>query len=114
MKISISYPPIETDKGIPLLSQNRQFQYFNNPTYIYPVIPAYAATMLKESGFTVSWLDGIAQNWSYSEYLSKLEEYSPDLLMIEASATNDNKGFLHLRLHLRESLNTRPPAASTD
>ena len=44
MKVMIAYPPIPTDKGVPLLSQNRQFQYFNNPTFIYPVIPAWAAT----------------------------------------------------------------------
>ena len=50
MKIAIAYPPIENNKGIPLLSQNRQFQYFNNPTFIYPVVPAYAATMLKLDG----------------------------------------------------------------
>ena len=61
MKIAISYPPIVTDKGIPLLSQNRQFQYFNNPTFIYPVVPAYAATMLMENGYDVEWLDGIAK-----------------------------------------------------
>ena len=46
LKISISYPPLESDKGIPLLSQNRQFQWFSEPTYIYPMVPAYAATLL--------------------------------------------------------------------
>ena len=51
LKISISYPPLESDKGIPLLSQNRQFQWFSEPTYIYPMVPAYAATLLKENGF---------------------------------------------------------------
>ena len=45
MKVMIAYPPIKTDKGVPLLSQNRQFQYFNNPTFIYPVVPATAATV---------------------------------------------------------------------
>src|SRR3989344_9633359 len=84
MKIAISYPPINTDKGIPLLSQNRQFQYFNNPTYIYPVVPAYAATLLKISGYDVYWLDEIAQRWSLQKYLEKLEESGADLLAIES------------------------------
>ena len=47
LKIAISYPPLESKKGTPLLSQNRQFQWFSDPTYIYPMIPATAATLLK-------------------------------------------------------------------
>jgi len=50
LKIAISYPPLESNKGIPLLSQNRQFQWFKAPTYIYPMVPAYAASLLKENG----------------------------------------------------------------
>ena len=84
MKIAISYPPIKSGKGIPLLSQNRQFQYFNNPTYIYPVVPAYAATMLKQEGYGVSWLDGIARSWDYQTYLEKLESSRAHVLVIES------------------------------
>jgi len=84
MKIAISYPPIISSKGIPLLSQNRQFQYFNNPTFIYPMIPAYAATMLKENGYTVKWLDGIAERWSYGIFIEKLAQTKSDLLVIES------------------------------
>jgi len=84
MKIGISYPPIDTNKGVPLLSQNRQFQYFNNPTFIYPVVPAYAATLLKKNGYEVAWLDGIAEQWSYQKFLGKLEEKKVDLVAIEA------------------------------
>lgn len=46
-KIYIGYPPFESDRGVALLSQNRQFQWFKSPTYIYPVVPATAATMIK-------------------------------------------------------------------
>ena len=48
MKVMIAYPPIPSDKGVPLISQNRQFQWFNSPTFIYPVVPAYAATLRQE------------------------------------------------------------------
>jgi len=83
MKIAISYPPLGFQKGVPLLSQNRQFQYFHNPTYIYPVVPAYAATMLKNAGYHVVWLDGIAEGWTYQKWLSEVKEEKPDLIMIE-------------------------------
>jgi hypothetical protein len=57
MKISISYPPLESEKGVPLLSQNRQFQWFSSPTYIYPVVPSYAASLLQARGHAVFWDD---------------------------------------------------------
>jgi len=86
MKVSISYPPIETPKGVPLLSQNRQFQYFNEPTYIYPMIPAYAATLLKHNGYEVGWDDGIAERMNFAEYLERLDHEKPDLIAIETKA----------------------------
>jgi radical SAM superfamily enzyme YgiQ (UPF0313 family) len=83
MKISISYPPIHSEKGVPLLSQNRQFQYFQSPTYIYPVVPAYAATMLGNAGYDVVWDDGIAEEKTYNQWLNDLERKNPDVVMIE-------------------------------
>lgn len=83
MKISISYPPLESHKGIPLLAQNRQFQWFNNPTYIYPMIPAYAATMLKQNGFEVVWDDAIAEELSYNQWLDRVKNKKPDVIAIE-------------------------------
>ena len=63
--IVVGYPPIESKKGVALLSQNRQFQYFNAPTYIYPMVPAYAATNLQKNGYKVYWMDGIAEKKTY-------------------------------------------------
>lgn len=83
MKISISYPPLESEKGTPLLSQNRQFQWFNSPTYIYPVIPAYAATLLKVNGYDVFWDDGIASGLTYEEWFRQIIIEKPDLIVIE-------------------------------
>ncbi|MCX6744435.1 MAG: radical SAM protein, partial [Candidatus Parcubacteria bacterium] len=83
MKISISYPPLESNKGTPLLSQNRQFQWFNSPTYIYPVIPAYAASLLAQNGHQVFWDDGIAEELSYDQWEKRLIEQRPDLIAIE-------------------------------
>ncbi len=84
MRVAIAYPPLPSEKGVPLLSQNRQFQWFNRPTYIYPVVPAQAATMLKQSGYEVGWLDGIAAEWSVERFESELRSFGADLVVIES------------------------------
>lgn len=86
MKIAIGYPPLNTDKGVALLSQNRQFQYFNAKTYIYPMVPAYAASLAKQRGYDVVWLDGIAEEWSYKRWLEEIEKEHPDMLMVETKS----------------------------
>ena len=86
MKIAVVYPPIESPKGTALLSQNRQFQYFNAPTYIYPMVPAYAATLLKSRGHDVAWLDGIAERWTYEQFVSRLEEFDPQMIVMETKS----------------------------
>lgn len=83
MRIIISYPPLKERKGTPLLAQNRQFQWFSEPTYIYPMVPAYAATLLHQAGYDVIWDDGIAEEKKYDEWLDNLERNSPDVVMIE-------------------------------
>lgn len=83
MKIAISYPPLGSKKGVACLGQNRQFQWFNTPTYIYPVIPAYAASLLQEKGYEVFWDEGIAEGLSYADWKSRLVAEKPDLIAIE-------------------------------
>jgi len=86
LKIAIGYPPIESSKGTPLLSQNRQFQFFNDSTYIYPMVPAYAASLLKKNGYKVFWMDGIAEQQTFKSWLEKLKSNSPGYLMIETKS----------------------------
>ena len=83
MKLVISYPPLDKSKGCPMLGQNRQFQYFREPAYIYPVIPAQAATMLKGAGHEVIWNDCIAQDWNYQQFLDFVKKEKPDLIAFE-------------------------------
>ena len=83
MRVAICYPPLPSDKGVPLLSQNRQFQWFSRPTYIFPVVPATAATMLKAAGHDVLWLDGIAEELSPDEFDRRLWAFNPDYVVIE-------------------------------
>lgn len=79
----IGYPPLPDERGVPLISQNRQFQWFNKPTYIYPCIPAYAATLLQQEGHQVFWEDGIAQEDSVAEWNARFARLQPDVLAIE-------------------------------
>jgi len=81
--ISISYPPLESTKGSAFLSQNRQFQWSNTGNIIYPVIPAYAATALKEQNYKVFWDDAIAEKLKYHQWLSRLIQNRPDLIIVE-------------------------------
>ncbi len=82
MKILVGYPPTESEKGIATLGQNRQFQWFSNPCLIYPIVPATAATLLKEK-YDVGWIDCIAENISWQDFLKKIEKEKPDLFAFE-------------------------------
>jgi len=82
--VSISYPPLKSEKGTPFLSQNRQFQWTNTGNIIYPIIPAYAATYLKKQGYRIFWDDAIAEKLSYKEWLSRLKKNKADLIAIES------------------------------
>ncbi|MDA3926548.1 MAG: radical SAM protein [Kiritimatiellae bacterium] len=83
MRVAIAYLPFESEKGVPLLSQNRQFQWFSRPTYIYPVVPAQMATLLKKEGHEVGWMDGIAFEWSRAEFDEKLKQFNPEIIVLE-------------------------------
>ena len=82
-RIAFCYPPIPSPKGTPLLSQNRQFQWFSHPTAIYPVVPASAATLLQTRGYDVLWLDGIARNFTPERFWAELEAWQPDVIFLE-------------------------------
>ena len=83
MKIMVTYPPLISDKGHPTLGQNRQFQWFSNPSYLYPVVPAIAATLLKENDFDVIWKDAIAEQCTVDDYQRFFQTEKPDLVVIE-------------------------------
>ena len=83
VRIAIAYPPLPSEKGVPLLTQNRQFQWFSRPTYIFPVVPATAATMLKKAGHEVLFLDGIAAGLSPEEFDRRLAAFAPDYVVLE-------------------------------
>lgn len=83
MKVSISFPPIPGMKGTPMIYQNRQYFVKHEPCYIYPMIPAHAATQLGENGHEVIWDDGITTKKSYEKWLGGLEKNNPELIALE-------------------------------
>lgn len=95
MKIAISYPPLESDKGVALLSQNRQFQWFNNPTFIYPMVPASAASLLQSMGHEVVWDDAIAEQKGEAEWLKWYAGAGLDMIAFESKTPTIKK---HWRL----------------
>lgn len=83
MKIMISFPPLTSDKGCPMLGQNRQFQWFNNACYIYPMVPANAASLLKSKGHDVIWADYIAEEKKFVDFIDLVSKEKPDVIMME-------------------------------
>jgi anaerobic magnesium-protoporphyrin IX monomethyl ester cyclase len=83
MKIAITYPPLTTRNASPILSQSRHFQYYRYPIFHYPIVPASAATLLKQAGFEVIWNDCIAMGCSYDNFLEFIKQEKPDLVVIE-------------------------------
>ena len=82
-RVAIAYPPLVSEKGVALLTQNRQFQWFSRPTYIFPVVPATAATMLKKAGHDVLFLDAIAAEMDEAAFERQLSDFRPDYVVIE-------------------------------
>lgn len=82
MKIMIAYPPLH-GKGSPMLTQNRQFQWYNVPSFIYPVVPAMAATLLAREGFDVAWHDSISTQENSDNFLNNVLREKPDIIAME-------------------------------
>jgi radical SAM superfamily enzyme YgiQ (UPF0313 family) len=82
VKVVISYPPLG-DPRYATLGQNRQFQWFHNPSFIYPMVPAWAATILSQKGHEVLWNDAIAMRWEEKDFWDFMASEQPDLIAIE-------------------------------
>ncbi len=85
MRVMIAYPPLR-GKGSPMLTQNRQFQWFHEPSYLYPCIPAWAATLLEQDGHDVCWTDCIAERRDWNQFLRILRDHQPELIAMETKA----------------------------
>ena len=82
MRVMVAYPPVE-GKGSPMLTQNRQFQWFHEPSYLYPCVPASAATWLQQLGHDVTWCDAIAERRDWATFERILQDTKPELVAME-------------------------------
>ncbi len=85
MRVMITYPPLQ-GKGSPMLTQNRQFQWFHEPSYLYPCVPASAATYLRHLGNEVLWNDCIAEHKNWNQFSRLLSDFAPQLVAMETKS----------------------------
>lgn len=86
MRVAISYPPIVNEHGQKaMVSQNRNVQYFQRPTYLLPVTHAQAGTWLRDIGHDVLWDDGNAQLKTFEQWLKDLVAWKPDVVVFEST-----------------------------
>lgn len=58
----------------------------NSSRYMpFPFFLAYATAVLKENHYDVKLVDGIAEGISNTQFLQKIQDYSPDLVVLETS-----------------------------
>ena len=86
MRVLVTYPPMESPKGSPMLTQNRQFQWFHEPSYLYPCVPASMATLLQERGHTVAWNDSIAERMGWDRFERLVRDFQPELVLMETKS----------------------------
>jgi len=68
-----------------MVSQNRNVQFFQKPTYLLPVTHAQAATWLRNLGHEVLWDDGNSQLKSFEEWFENLIVWRPDVIVFEST-----------------------------
>ena len=117
VRVALVYPPLPCAKGVPLLTQNRQFQWFSRPTYIFPVVPATAATMLAQAGHEVLFLDGIAAELGEEEFERRLAAFAPELVVLETKTPVVKRHWRWIAGHVAAAqggrgLNTRSSATT--
>ncbi|MCE5300015.1 MAG: radical SAM protein [Spirochaetia bacterium] len=84
MRVAFVYPPFLKDGKIPLLGQNRQFKYTHSGQIkIFPLIPAYTVTMLKQAGHEALFLDAINRGMDGAQFEKQLFDFKPDMIVLE-------------------------------
>ncbi len=78
----IAYPPL-SGKGSPMLTQNRQFQWMHQGSYIFPIVPATAITLLRQEGCDVVWADAITKEMDRAAFDELFTREKPDIIAIE-------------------------------
>jgi len=84
-KIIFAVPPCKSEKGHAQATQNRQSQYFRDPTYIYPIIPAtFVSMLISEPGYECLWIDAVAEGLDDLEFGKVIVEMKPEWIVFES------------------------------
>ncbi len=79
--ISITYPPLDYNRQA-VFSYSDNEIFFNIPTYSYPMISSSAATLLKNSGYNVHFLDAMSENISTIKWLDNIKQREADIILL--------------------------------
>ena len=101
LKVLVGYPPVESAKGTALLSQNRQFQYFQVASFLFPVAMGTGATMARDKGYNVIWYDAVAEHMNTRDFDEMLEKEIPDVFFFETKAPVVKKHWASIK-HLKQ------------
>ncbi len=82
--ISITYPPFDYNKQT-VFSHSDSEVFFNIPTYSYPMVSSSAATLLKNSGYNVHFLDAMSENISTIKWFDIIKQREPDIILLVPS-----------------------------
>jgi anaerobic magnesium-protoporphyrin IX monomethyl ester cyclase len=84
MRTVFAYLPFRSESGFITLSQNRFAKMRGDKELIYPMIPASGVTLWSREGYDVTYIDSIFESLSDEEFISRLSDIDPDLLVYEA------------------------------
>ena len=88
----MAFPPIEGSQGVAQYAQNRQYQYFKNPTFIYPIIPAtFVSMVMTQPNHELMWVDAVAEEISPLDFGKLIIDMKPDYIVFEANTMLINR-----------------------
>lgn len=79
-----AYLPVENVSGYFCISQQRFSKVRGDPELIYPMVPASALTLLKNSGYEVAYIDAILDRLCVEDFLLQVGLSKPDMLIFES------------------------------
>ena len=84
MQVLIINPPWP-GKGFGTRSQNRIIKHRSDKFLQYPIFLAYSAAQLKKSGFGVSYIDSVIQDFDSDQTITEARKRKPDVIFMETT-----------------------------
>ncbi|MDD5557604.1 MAG: radical SAM protein [bacterium] len=112
MKVFLGNPPWRKPGfyGVRAGSRWPHFEHESSRYMPFPFGLAYAAAVLERDGFEVALVDGVAERIGDEEYLARLRDFSPDLVIHEISTISIAQDMRVIDL-VRRAMGGRPRVA---